>query len=72
MLCYTCERGPHPGGMRLDIPDAVGICHDCGIGVCSRHGLRKGPGEPLLCSDCADRRTRAAQAEREPVALAAF
>jgi hypothetical protein len=58
--------------MRLDIPDAVGICRDCGIGVCSRHGLRKGPGEPLLCSDCADRRTRAAQAEREPVALGAF
>lgn len=72
MLCYTCETGPHPGGMHLDIPDAVGICHDCGIGVCSRHGRREEPGEPLLCADCAERRTHGAQAAREPVTLSAL
>jgi hypothetical protein len=33
MRCYECESQgtPHP---------AVGICHNCSIGLCARHGAR--------------------------------
>ena len=71
MLCYTCETGPHPGGMHFGIPEALGICHDCGIGVCGHHGRREGAGEPFLCTDCAAHRTRAARVEREPMTVGA-
>ena len=33
MMCYECER---QGTARA----AVGICHNCSIGLCAEHGVR--------------------------------
>jgi hypothetical protein len=33
MICYECER-------KGTVRSAAGICHNCSIGVCARHGLR--------------------------------
>jgi hypothetical protein len=54
MICYICDREVHPGGTRYGILPAIGVCHDCGIGVCARHGNKEAvSGAPLLCPDCA-------------------
>jgi hypothetical protein len=59
MLCYYCEKTPPPGGVRYGIRQAVGTCHECGVGVCAEHG-RKQAGQPLFCTECLElRRTRA-------------
>ena len=55
MYCYYCEKNHPPGGVRYGIPHAVGICHDCGVGVCAEHGEKKA-GQPLLCAACAKAR----------------
>lgn len=55
MLCYYCEKTPPLGGVRYGIRQAVGICHDCGVGVCAEHGLKQ-TGRPLLCAGCEDLR----------------
>lgn len=52
MLCYQCDKSPQPGGLRYGVRQAVGVCHDCGAGVCAEHGVKRA-GEPLLCTDCA-------------------
>ena len=33
MMCYECER-------ERTVRAAVGICHNCSIGVCAEHGAR--------------------------------
>ena len=59
MLCYICEseRRPVAGLMRI-VSAAAGVCHQCGIGVCMKHGHRAStPGAPFLCDTCAHRAT---------------
>lgn len=51
MQCYYCEKAPLPGGLRYGIREAVGVCHECGVAVCSEHGA-KTAGKPLLCTEC--------------------
>jgi hypothetical protein len=57
MNCYICERTTPAYSLRYGIAPAVGVCHDCGIGVCLEHS-RKGiePGSPLLCTECEAKR----------------
>lgn len=55
MNCYTCERGPHAGGLHFDTQIAVGICHGCGVAICPEHGTKLG-GQPFLCWECLDAR----------------
>ena len=52
MNCYHCETGERPGGMSYGIRPAVGVCRECGIGVCLEHGRREAGGR-LLCESCA-------------------
>jgi hypothetical protein len=53
MKCYMCEKLPKPGGLNYGIPDAVGICQHCGIGICLLHSYRDNHrGSPFLCLDC--------------------
>jgi hypothetical protein len=55
MNCYICEQKPGPGGTRFHVKAAVGICHNCGVGVCAEHSYRAAePGSPLLCPSCAE------------------
>jgi hypothetical protein len=58
MKCYICEKDLDVGGgTRYGVGDAVGICHDCGIGVCLEHSRKSAqPGSPLLCPECARKR----------------
>lgn len=69
MNCYICEQGPRPITMRYGIMAAIGICRDCGIGVCTEHS-HKGPepGAPLLCQSCAARRARHPISQRAEIA----
>ena len=53
MICYTCDQTPVTGNLRYNVADAVGICNNCGIGVCVRHSHKDAmPGSPLLCLSC--------------------
>jgi hypothetical protein len=57
MNCYICEKTSKPMTLRYDIATAIGVCHDCGIGVCAEHSRKaRELGAPLLCQDCAMRR----------------
>ena len=58
MNCYICEKTTPAFTLRFGIARAVGVCQDCGIGVCMEHS-RKGEelGSPLLCTECAEKRT---------------
>lgn len=72
MKCYICDQTPPPNGIRYGIADTIGICHDCGIGVCTTHSYKDTqPGSPLLCIDCASLRgisiTGATEASSEKV-----
>ena len=54
MKCYICDHTPPPTAIRYDVPEAIGICQDCGIGVCASHSYKDTqPGSPLLCIQCA-------------------
>jgi hypothetical protein len=54
MNCYVCEKTPGPSGTRYHIKAAVGICHNCGVGICAEHSHKDvQPGAPLLCPACA-------------------
>ncbi len=65
MKCYICTKTHHPGGFPSQVP-AVGICHDCGIGLCQDHARRPaGPGTELLCADCETRRLATREIARE-------
>ena len=72
MKCFLCVHTHHPGGHVSPVP-AVGICHDCGIGLCQDHAHRPdGPGTVLLCPDCEARRAASreiATAHREAVVV---
>lgn len=71
MNCYICEQGPRPATMRYGMMAAVGICRDCGIGVCIEHSHKEPePGAPLLCQNCAERRVRHLVPQRAEIALA--
>lgn len=50
MNCYICNQNGGAGGTRYGISDAVGICQECGIGLCAHHGQRESnPRARLLC-----------------------
>jgi hypothetical protein len=58
MNCYICERTTQAYTLRFGIAAAVGVCHDCGIGICFEHSRKAAePGASLLCAECAARRT---------------
>lgn len=58
MDCYICERTSPAYTMRYGIQSAVGICHDCGIGICNEHSRKAAePGSPLLCAECEAKRS---------------
>jgi Uncharacterized protein conserved in archaea (DUF2180) len=65
MNCYECERTARPGGTRLGIREAVGVCRDCGVGLCPEHGKRM-DGQAFLCSSCARARVEQAAAKPAP------
>lgn len=53
MNCYFCAQH-HPGGTNFGNRSALGICQNCGVGVCLEHSRRDStPGAPLLCFECA-------------------
>ncbi len=67
MKCYICEKTPGPGGTHYHVKAAVGICHNCGVGVCMEHSYRASePGSPLLCSSCAEL-LRGAEVQKTPM-----
>ena len=52
MRCYICEQSV-VGGTRYAIEEAIGICHQCGVGVCERHAFKsEAPGSSLMCPGC--------------------
>ena len=54
MKCYICNQKRPAGGVRYSSPAAVGVCTNCGIGVCMEHSNKKEEvGAPLLCPACA-------------------
>ena len=58
MNCYLCEKTRLPQTLRYAIAPAVGICHDCGIGICLEHSVKAAEaGAPLLCPTCAEQRS---------------
>lgn len=58
MNCYLCEKTARPQTLRYGIRTAIGICFDCGIGVCLEHGVKATEaGAPLLCLTCAEHRS---------------
>ncbi len=53
MNCYFCAQH-HPGGTNFGNCSAIGICQQCGVGVCAEHGQKEVTlGAPLLCIECA-------------------
>lgn len=57
MNCYICDQTSHPITMRYGLSAAIGICHECGIGVCAQHSHRPSDaGSLLLCKACATQR----------------
>jgi hypothetical protein len=59
MNCYLCEKLADSPALRYGVVAAVGVCHDCGIGVCLEHSYKDiQPGSPLLCLECAEYRRR--------------
>jgi hypothetical protein len=57
MNCYICEKTTPAFTLRYGIAHAVGVCQDCGIGVCLNHSRKDAePGSPLLCPECAEKR----------------
>ena len=55
MNCYICDQAPPAGGVHYHIPAAVGVCTQCGIGVCAEHSQKQEePGAPLFCLTCAN------------------
>jgi hypothetical protein len=54
MNCYLCEKTLGPGGTHFHVKAAVGVCHNCGVGICAEHSHKdEQPGAPLLCPSCA-------------------
>ncbi len=69
MNCYICEQTKPTYTLHEGTAPAVGICHDCGIGVCAQHGFKDpAPGAPLLCHDCTVKRKTVATMPRLSVA----
>jgi hypothetical protein len=55
MNCYFCEQIPGPGGTNIRDISADGICHECGVAVCRKHGHKEAnPGSTLRCPDCVE------------------
>jgi hypothetical protein len=57
MRCYTCETtNTLAGALSSASIEAIGVCHNCGVGLCLAHASRPSkPGSPLLCQQCARR-----------------
>jgi hypothetical protein len=55
MICYICDREVQSGGTRYGILLAIGVCHNCGIGICAVHSTKEAvPGALLLDPKCAE------------------
>lgn len=68
MNCYLCERSAQTQTLRYAIAPAIGICVDCGIGVCLSHGVKAAEaGAPLLCLTCAEHRSSLTAMPRVPL-----
>jgi len=58
MKCHTCEQAPKNGTMHYAVNEAVGVCQNCGVGICVKHSHKEDkPGSPLLCLSCAKLRS---------------
>jgi hypothetical protein len=67
MLCYLCQTGKTVGATHFNVQFAVGICQQCGVGVCLEHSCKASePGSPLLCKNCAE---KSLEVTREKVEL---
>jgi hypothetical protein len=66
MHCYYCELEGGPGGTRYGIRQAVGVCADCGAGVCLKHAHREAAGEPLRCPEHARADLKATERQLSP------
>ena len=51
MNCYECGNVAQAGGTHFGIRQAVGVCLECGVGLCPEHA-KKAEGQPFLCSEC--------------------
>ena len=57
MRCYICDQTSTTFTLRYNVAVAMGICHNCGVGVCAEHSRKKvHPGSSLLCIHCASLR----------------
>ena len=50
MNCYYCDTEPGPGGTRFGVKPAIGICTDCGVGVCASHAKKASDSDSLKCA----------------------
>lgn len=68
MKCYLCATTNGPGGVCYHIATAIGVCLECGIGICRQHGVKGAhASSPLRCQDCADYSSRSATSEGRPL-----
>ena len=66
--CYLREKSAQPQTLRYGIHAAIGICFDCGIGVCLEHSVKTAEaGTPLLCLTCAEHRSSPITTPRVPL-----
>jgi hypothetical protein len=65
MICYYCDLECGAGGTHLGVRPAIGVCADCGVGLCSTHARSDGPGTPLHCPELETRQERTS-AQRHP------
>jgi len=67
MKCYICDQTHTTATPRYNIADAIGVCHNCGIGVCAQHSHKEAePGSLFVCTQCASLGNRVSVTE--PVA----
>jgi hypothetical protein len=50
MQCYICRTTHRPEGTLYGVRPAIGVCRECGVGVCVEHACwGEAPVAPLLC-----------------------
>lgn len=53
MTCYECQGQPGAGGLMYGDRSAVGVCRQCGRGLCKDHGAWNEATRQFLCNRCA-------------------